>query len=82
MSKNDGGAVMTVSREPRPVPEIPRGSMHPRTRPLPGADRLTFDMVVDGFVLTYHDAMVISDGAQTAVQVFVAPGDVVTWDRL
>ena len=82
MSKNDGGPAVAVAREPVDKPEIPRGLMYPKCRPLPGADRLTFDMVVPGARVTYHDAQVISDGAHTAVQVFVGPSDVVTWERL
>ena len=81
-TEGNGGAPIVLHREPVTKPEIQRGLMFPKCRPLPGADRLTFDMVVSGARLTYHDAQVISDGAHTAVQVFVGPSDVVTWERL
>lgn len=81
MSKNDGGPAVTVARAAADKPDIPRGAMFPRGS-FVGADRITFELVAHPFVLTYHDAAVISDGSLTPAQVFVGPQDVVTWERV
>jgi hypothetical protein len=82
-TEGNGGAPIVLRKDPARAPDYPRGLVYPKTaRPLPGADRLTFDLVASGARITYHDVQVISDGAHTAVQCFVGPHDVVTWEWL
>lgn len=77
---------MSAVAHGEPAPEIPRGPITIPCRPKYAVmlgDKLTFSStsLAPGYLLTYHDADVMSVQADKIIA-FVGPRDVVTWDRL
>ena len=83
-SINNGGAVVTVSREPVDRPPIPRGRFEVGVNgsdPLHGAERVTIAISFGEHVVTYHDVLRVSSDTDEGILVMhVDAGDVVTWE--